>query len=321
MPKPKETNRMESQDGTRTTDNGGLRRQLTLLWTAIAVLGLALSATVAWILATDTAMPDVLSTERLEIVEPDGSLSMVLANSQRPAVATIDGKVLMEGQDEERRGTPTIVFFDGRGDEVGGMMFGVRETAGGYSAIRHLSLDAYNQDQTVVLMHYQSPEGSTSGLRIVDRPDVSILDALAQLGLSAGASREQLQAAIQALPEEGGMLGCRGCPAPTGHSSDRLPVEKPRSHYGMVRDARASSSKLPVTVNRRFVFWTRRERFFSVCRNPEEIAPTRPPRRPKGQPVPPASRHACATRKHTTNPIASGSSADSVVHRPLPVSL
>ena len=52
-------------------------------------------------------------------------------------------------------------------------------------------------------MHYQSPEGSTSGLRIVDRPDVSILDALAQLGLSAGASREQLQAAIQALPEEG----------------------------------------------------------------------------------------------------------------------
>lgn len=194
---------MEPQDGTRTTDNSGLRRQLTLLWTAIAVLGLALSATVAWILMTDSGMPDVLTAERLEIVEPDGSLSMVLANSQRPAVATIDGKVLMEGQDEERRGTPTIVFFDGRGDEVGGMMFGVRETGDGYSAIRHLSLDGHNQDQTVVLMHYQNPEGSTSGLRIVDRPDVSILDGLARLGLSAGASREQLQAAIQALPEEG----------------------------------------------------------------------------------------------------------------------
>ena len=33
------------------------------------------------------------------------------------------------------------------------------------------------------------------------------------------------------------------------------------------------------------------------------------------------NRHTCATRKHTTNPITSGSSADSAVHRPLPVSL
>lgn len=195
---------MESHDHDSEVDTiAGLRRQLTLLWTAIAVLGLALSAAVGWMLTTDAAMPDVLTAERLEIVEPDGSLSMVLANSERPAVATMDGKVLMEGQEEERRGTPMIVFFDGRGTEVGGMAFGVRETADGYNAIRHLSLDAHNQDQSVVLMHYQSPEGSTSGLSIVDRPDVSILDGLARLGLSAGASREQLQAAIQALPEDG----------------------------------------------------------------------------------------------------------------------
>lgn len=193
---------MESHNGTMTTDNGVLRRQLALLWTAIAVLGLALSATVAWILTTNAAMPEVLSAERLEIVEPDGSLSMVLANSMRPAVGTIDGKVVMEGQEEERRGTPTIVFFDGQGDEVGGMAFGVRETADGYNAVRHLSLDAHNQDQAVVLKHYQSPEGSTSGLEIVDRPDISLLDGLALLGLSAGASREQIMAAIRALPED-----------------------------------------------------------------------------------------------------------------------
>ena len=193
----------ESNGSTLTTDFDGLRRQLTLLWIAIAVLGITLSATVILILTTTVFAPDVLTVERLEIVEPDGSLSMVLANSRRPAVATIDGKVVMEGQEEERKGTPTMVFFDGQGDEVGGMMFGVRETPDGYSAIRHLSLDAYNQDQSVVLMHYQSPEGSTSGLRIVDRPDISLLDGLVQLGLSAGASREQIQAAIQALPEEG----------------------------------------------------------------------------------------------------------------------
>ena len=194
---------MESHDRTGASDTDRLRRQVTLLWAAVAVLALALSGAVVWIATATASAPAVLTAERLEIVEPDGSPAMVLANSQRPAVATIDGQALMEGQEEERRGLPSIIFFDGKGDEVGGMLFGVRETPGGYRVVRHLSLDANDQDQTVVLAHYQDPEGSTSGLRITDRPAHSLLDSLAQLGLSAGASREQVRAAIEQLPEDG----------------------------------------------------------------------------------------------------------------------
>lgn len=194
---------MAAHDGTDVSDIGRLRRQMTLLWAAVAVLALALSGAVIRIATTTSSSPDVLTVERLEIVEPDGSPALVLANSQRPAVATIDGHLLMEGQEEERRGVPSIIFFDGKGDEVGGMLFGVREAPGGYFAVRHLSLDANDQDQTVVLAHYQDPEGSTSGLRIADRPAHSLLDSLAQLGLSAGASREQLHAAMEQLPEDG----------------------------------------------------------------------------------------------------------------------
>ena len=194
---------MAAHDGTGVSDIGRLRRQMTLLWAAVAVLALALSGAVIRIATTTSSSPDVLTVERLEIVEPDGSPALVLANSQRPAVATIDGHLLMEGQEEERRGVPSIIFFDGKGDEVGGMLFGVREAPGGYFAVRHLSLDANDQDQTVVLAHYQDPEGSTSGLRIADRPAHSLLDSFAQLGLSAGASREQLHAAMEQLPEDG----------------------------------------------------------------------------------------------------------------------
>ena len=193
---------MASHDRASANDTDRLQRQVTLLWAAVAVLALALSGTVIRN-ATTTSSPDVLTVERLEIVEPDGSPALVLANSQRPAVATVDGHVLMEGQEEERRGVPSIIFFDGKGDEVGGMLFAVRETPGGYFAVRHLALDANDQDQTVVLAHYQDPEGSTSGLRISDRPAHSLLDSLAQLGLSAGASREQLRAAMEQLPEDG----------------------------------------------------------------------------------------------------------------------
>ena len=97
---------------------------------------------------------------------------------------------------------PSVIFFDGKGDEVGGMLFGVRETTNGYSAIRHLSLDAHEQDQTVVLAHYQDPSGSTSGLTVSDRPTHSQFDTMSQLGLKPSPTRDDLTAAIRALPEE-----------------------------------------------------------------------------------------------------------------------
>jgi hypothetical protein len=180
-----------------------LQRQMAWQRAAIVVLALLWVLTAAWFAMRGPSVPAVLAVERLEIVEPDGKPALVLANSQRPIAATIDGRQIMSGQEEERRGIPSIIFFDGKGDEVGGMLFGVRETSGGgYSVTRHLSLDGHEQDQTVVLAHYQDPKGSTSGLTISDRPDHSQLETFRQLGLEPGASRDQLTKAILAIPEE-----------------------------------------------------------------------------------------------------------------------
>ena len=192
-----------SEHGDSQSGYDALRAELARLRRTVVLLGVALAACTIWLALRTPPLPPVLSAERLNIVEPDGKFAFVLANSQRPQGGTIDGKVLMQGQEEERRGVPSIIFFDGKGDEVGGLLAGVQTTPDGYSATRHLSLDGYKQDQTVVLAHYQSPSGSTAGLRIGDRPqDLSILDALAQLGLEPGASRADMQAAIQALPED-----------------------------------------------------------------------------------------------------------------------
>lgn len=179
-----------------------LRRSVRRLELAVGVLGVALVTALAWIVSGGPPPPDVLAVERLEIVEPDGSLAFVLANSQRPAPATLDGQVLLDGQEEERRGIPSMIFFDGRGDEVGGLLTGVRTTEEGWSATRHLSLDGYGQDQTVVLAHYQDPGGSTAGLYVNDRPgEVSLLDAMRELGLEPGPTRSQMQAAIAGIPD------------------------------------------------------------------------------------------------------------------------
>ena len=138
-------NAMESRDITGPGGVDTLRRQMTLLWIVIVVFAFAFSGAVTWLAVTAPSAPDVVRVERLEVVEPDGSLSMVLANSQRPAVATLNRQVLMAGQEEERLGTPSITFFDGKGAEVGGLALGVREQSGSYRAMRHLALDAHNQ--------------------------------------------------------------------------------------------------------------------------------------------------------------------------------
>ena len=180
-----------------------LRRQVALLWAGLVLVAVAWIGTELRRTGRGGQVPPVLRVERLEVVEPTGELAIVLANSERPAVATVDGQQLMAGQEEERRGRPSIIFFDGQGDEVGGMLFGTVETEDGYSAARHFSLDAYEQDQTVVLHHYQSPAGSSSGLTVSDRPPISIAESLAELGLALGASRDELNAAVAAMPEEG----------------------------------------------------------------------------------------------------------------------
>ena len=53
----------------------------------------------------------------------------------------------MEGQEQERRGIPSITFFDGKGDEVGGMAFGVKETADASKRSATSRWMAHNQDQ------------------------------------------------------------------------------------------------------------------------------------------------------------------------------
>lgn len=172
------------------------------LQVAVAVLGLAWLGTVGWIALRPPPTPAVLTVERLEVVEPDGQPAFVLANSERPTPATMDGEVLMAGQEEERS-VPSVIFFDGHGDEVGGMLFSNESTEEGFSATRHLSLDGHKQDQTVVLHHYQNSSGAHAGLTVSDRPEnLSVTDAMAALGLEPGHTREELNSAIEDVPEE-----------------------------------------------------------------------------------------------------------------------
>lgn len=179
-----------------------LSQQIKLLKMMMFVLLVGWVISTVWLANRTPNLPPVLVAERLDIVEPDGQKSFVLANSQRPGVGLINGKELMADQDKERRGTPSFIFFNGKGDEVGGLIVGDVKDKDGIVTSRHLSLDAYQQDQTVVLEHNQDNSGSSSGVIISDRPNFSLVESMHRLGLEQGASRDQLTEAINKIPED-----------------------------------------------------------------------------------------------------------------------
>jgi hypothetical protein len=85
-----------------------------------------------------------LDVERLNVIEPEGQLVLTLANSGRLPDPLIAGKTVETG-----RTGPGMIFFDGKGWEVGGLTYHTRVTANGYRAGGHFSFDQFRNDQVV----------------------------------------------------------------------------------------------------------------------------------------------------------------------------
>lgn len=106
-----------------------------------------------------------VDVERLNVIEPDGQLVLAMANTARLPDPLQAGKTVQT----DRTG-PGMIFFDGRGEEVGGLIYGTRQTPNGYAAGAHLSFDQFRSDQ-VVYLDYQDngTDLKAAGLYVVDR--------------------------------------------------------------------------------------------------------------------------------------------------------
>lgn len=117
-----------------------------------------------------------LTVERLNVVEPDGQLVVAIANRDRLPEPLIEGKTVETG----RKG-PGMIFFDGKGWEVGGLLFGTEADENGYQSSGHLSLDQYHNDQVVYLNHFDNGESKMAGLHVVDRDRELTIDKMLAL--------------------------------------------------------------------------------------------------------------------------------------------
>lgn len=154
-------------DGTSAA-LAGLRREVRILKLYALGLTVALALVLLGAAGRDErkAKFDEIEVGRIDVVEPDGRLAMVIANAPRLPGPIIAGKEVRTG-----RTGPGMLFFNAKGDESGGLVYGSRDLGGGrYEAASHFSFDQYGNDQVLFLTYQDDGERRRSGLHVVDRP-------------------------------------------------------------------------------------------------------------------------------------------------------
>lgn len=132
-----------------------------------------------------------IDVERINVVEPDGKLRMVISNRPRSIGPIYKGQPF--GYAGGSR--PGIIFFNDEGTENGGLTFtGRRLPDGRFQASSGFSFDQFNQDQVLYFQYNDNNGQRRMGFTIADRADVDIFEAVAKrdtiMKLPAGAARD-----------------------------------------------------------------------------------------------------------------------------------
>jgi hypothetical protein len=133
-----------------------------------------------------------IDVERINIVEPDGKLRMVLSNRPRSIGPIYKGKPF--GYPGGTR--PGIIIFNDEGTENGGFTFqGKRGPDGKYEASTHMSFDQFDQDQIMVLNYSDNNGRRQVGMSFADRSDQPINEIVAEMDsinkLPAGPAKDE----------------------------------------------------------------------------------------------------------------------------------
>jgi hypothetical protein len=108
-----------------------------------------------------------LDVERINVIEKDGKLRLVISNKARSPGPMHRGQPF--GYAGGSR--PGIILFSEEQTEVGGLVFDAkRETNGRYGAGAGFTFDQYDQDQTLALQYQDNNGRRFAGLSVADYP-------------------------------------------------------------------------------------------------------------------------------------------------------
>lgn len=139
-----------------------------------------------------------IDVERINIVESDGKLRMVISNKARQHPGIINGKIIKR----EHPRPAGMIFFNHLGDEMGGLIFGENGGKGHFGSI---TWDKVRNDQAIGFRYLESDNGTyQSGLEMWQRPDIPA-DVVNEKYEAARKIKDKKErdAAIQAMVDSG----------------------------------------------------------------------------------------------------------------------
>jgi hypothetical protein len=120
-----------------------------------------------------------IDAERINIVEPDGRIDMVITDKAHFPPPMWKGKPMEIGrQGMASEGIPGIIFYNAEGDEAGGLAFSSSHRNGKYQAGTALMFDQYEQDELVGIEYDEENGERTAGLNVWERPNTPLIDLI-----------------------------------------------------------------------------------------------------------------------------------------------
>jgi hypothetical protein len=137
-----------------------------------------------------------ITVERINVVDANGTLRLVISNKDRMHPGVMDGKVI-----DRPRPVAGLIFFNDQGDEVGGLTY----TGQAQNGVRHadagLMFDQLKQDQTIGFSYTESNGRRTAGFQVWDRSDQPLSELIEQLNdankIQDRAARDAALAAVR----------------------------------------------------------------------------------------------------------------------------
>jgi hypothetical protein len=114
-----------------------------------------------------------ITAERINIVDANGTLRLVISNKDRMHPGVIGGKVV-----QRQRPYAGFIFFNDEGNEAGGITLMGREAGDRRAADAGIMFDQLGQDQTIGFDYSEENGQRAAAFKIWDRPDTPLADVI-----------------------------------------------------------------------------------------------------------------------------------------------
>lgn len=134
---------------------------------------------------------DELTVKRINVVEDDGTLRIVIGNSTHGRTLPVRGRLV---EHPGRAASAGLLFMNDEGTECGGLEYRGRRDADGKQQSGYLTIDDYEQNESLRFGMIQSGSTSEKFVEFSDRPGWSIADLVQALEKAEPGEAAEIQA-------------------------------------------------------------------------------------------------------------------------------